>query len=160
MYVMPIVDTNTLYAVNGTLTAVDLETGTVKWQVLESSDYGDQMIGSPILFDKSIIVTTVENIYAVDKSSGKTEWKYSGIKGGVYFTPTLFEGVLYFGDLNGYLHAVNVTTGRRLFRYNMSYLDFESYRNYFPDLTFPPATDGESIYVKWLHHMYAIHNQK
>lgn len=156
VYGTPIVDENTLYAVNGTLTAVDLETGAVKWQVLDSSSYEDQIIGSPILFEDYIIVTTVEKIYAIDKFSGKTEWKYAGINGGVYFTPTLFEEAIYFGDLNGYLHGVNANTGQRLFRYNMSYLDFESYTNFFPDLTFPPATDGETIYVKWLNHLYAI----
>jgi outer membrane protein assembly factor BamB len=160
VYGTPIVDEGTLYAVNGTLSAVDIQTGAVKWQVLESSKYEDQIIGNPILFEDHIIVTTVENIYAVDKFSGKTDWKYSGIKGGVFFTPTLFEDAIYFGDLNGHLHVVNARTGRRMLRYNMSYLDFASYTNYFPDLTFPPATDGKVIYVKWLDHLYAMRGQK
>jgi outer membrane protein assembly factor BamB len=159
VYATPIIDANTIYAVNGTLTAVDMETGTIKWQVLGSSMYEDQITSTPILFGDSIIVSTIEKIYGVDKSSGNIKWKYSGIKGGIFFTPTLYKDVIYFGDSNGYLYGVNAGTGRQSFRYNMNYLDFTSYTNFFQDFTFPPATDGEMIYVKWLNHFYGIQHK-
>lgn len=159
VYAKPIIDINTIYAVNGTLTAVDMETGAVKWQVLGSSMYEDQISSAPILFGDSIIVSVTEKIYAVDKSSGNIKWKYSGIKGGIFFTPTLYGEVIYFGDSNGYLYGVNANTGRQSFRYNTNYLDFASYTNFFQDFTFPPATDGEMIYVKWLNHLYGIRHR-
>ena len=137
-----------------------METGIIKWQVLGSSLYTDQIIGNPILFKDSIIVTLTEKIYAVDKMSGDIKWKYSGIKGGVFFTPTLYGDLIYFGDSDGYLYGVNANTGRQKFRYNMNYLDFTSYTNYFQDFTFPPATDGELIYVKWLNHLYGIQHRQ
>ena len=159
IYGTPIINAGTIYAINGTLTAIDMETGAIKWQVLGSSMYEDQIIGNPILFGDIIIVSTTGKIYGVDKFSGNIKWKYSRIKGGIYFTPTLYEEIVYFGDSNGYLYGVKANTGRQLFRYNLNYLDFASYTNFFQDFAFPPATDGEMIYVNWLNHLYGIQNK-
>lgn len=159
VYGTPIVDTGTIYAINGTLTAVDLETGAIKWQVLGSSIYEDQIMGNLILFGNIIIVSTTGKIYGVDKFSGNIKWKYSRIKGGIYFTPTLYEETIYFGDSNGYLYGVDANTGRQSFRYNLNYLDFTSFTNFFQDFTFPPATDGKMIYVNWLNHLYGIQHR-
>lgn len=156
VYSTPILDGDTLYAVNGTLAAVDLETGTIKWQVLGSSLYTNQIIGNPILYKDTVIVSTIKTIYAVDKISGEIKWRRSSIKGWVFFTPTLHQELIYFGDSNGYLYGVSADTGKLQFRYNMNYLDFGSYINFYPDAAFPPSTDGKKIYVKWLNHLYGI----
>ncbi|MCL4269884.1 MAG: PQQ-binding-like beta-propeller repeat protein [Anaerolineales bacterium] len=160
VYSTPIVDAGTIYAVNGTLAAVDMETGDIKWQILGSSLYTNQIIGNPILFKDVIIVPTLETIYAVDKISGEIRWKQSDIKDGIFFTPTLYQEMIYFGDSNGYLYGISANTGKLSFRYNMNYLDFSSYVNFFQDFTFPPSTDGKLIYVKWLNHLYGIQHKK
>lgn len=160
VYSTPIVDAGTIYAVNGTLAAVDMETGDIKWQILGSSLYTNQIIGNPILFKDVIIVSTLETIYAVDKISGEIRWKQSDIKDGIFFTPTLYQEMIYFGDSNGYLYGISANTGKLSFRYNMNYLDFSSYVNFFQDFTFPPSTDGKLIYVKWLNHLYGIQHKK
>lgn len=160
VYSTPIVDAGTIYAVNGTLAAVDMETGDIKWQILGSSLYTNQIIGNPILFKDVIIVSTLETIYAVDKISGEIRWKQSDIKDGIFFTPTLYQEMIYFGDSNGYLYGISANTGKLSFRYNMNYLDFSSYVNFFQDFTFSPSTDGKLIYVKWLNHLYGIQHKK
>jgi outer membrane protein assembly factor BamB len=152
----PLIDATTIYAINGPLMALDIQNGKVKWQVLGSSAYKDQIMGSPFFFEDFIIVTTMDAIYAIDKTSGKTYWKYSNIKGSVYFTPTLYEGGIYFGDSSGYLYEIQAKTGKQVFRYNMKYLDLSSYINFFGDIVFPPGVDEQKIYVKCFNYLYAI----
>jgi eukaryotic-like serine/threonine-protein kinase len=156
VYATPLIDASTIYAVNGSLTALDIHNGEIKWQVFGSSAYEDQIIGSPFFFEDLIIVTTTDAIYAIDKASGKNHWKYSNIKGGVFFTPTLHEEVIYFGDSSGYLYGIKAATGRRVFRYNMNHLDFSSYDNWIAEFAFPPGVDEQKIYVKWFSDLYAI----
>jgi outer membrane protein assembly factor BamB len=152
----PLVDAATIYVAYGPLRAIDIQSGEVKWTAFDSKKYKDQITGSPFFFEDSIIVATNDAIYAIDKTSGETEWKYSDIKGSVYFTPTLHEEVIYVGGSSGYLYGIQAKTGKQVFRYNLRNLDFRSYPNLFSDMVFPPAVDEQNIYVKWFKNLYAI----
>lgn len=124
--------------------------------MLDSTKYKDQITGSPFFFEDLIIVTTTDAIHAIDKTSGETDWKYSNIKGSVYFTPTLHEEVIYVGGSSGYLYGIQAETGKQVFRYNLKYLDLLSYTNFFGNMVFPPAVDEQNIYVKWYKNLYTI----
>jgi len=156
VYATPLIDANTIYAVNGSLAAIDIPTSEMKWQILGSSAYKDQVLSRPLAFDALIIVATTDALYAIDKSSGTIEWKYSNIKGNVFFSPILHNNFIYFGDSDGYLYKVDAKTGKQTLRYNMNYLDFSSYTNWFAEFVFPPAVDEHRIYVNWFNHLYAI----
>jgi outer membrane protein assembly factor BamB len=152
----PLIDASTIYAAYGPLRAIDIQSGRVKWQVFDSIKYKDQITGSPFFFEDLIIVATNDAIYAIDKTSGETDWKYSDIKGSVYFTPTLYEEVIYFGGSSGYLYGIQAETGEQVFRYNLRHLDLLSYASLFGNMVFPPGVDEQNIYVKWFSDLYAI----
>ena len=156
VFATPLIDATTIYTANGPLMALGIKKGEIKWKVLESSIYENQVIGNPFFFNNFIIATTTNAVYAIDKVSGKTSWKYSDIKGSVFFSPTLYEEIVYFGDSDGYLYGVNAKTGGQVFRHNMNYLDFSSYTNWSAEFVFPPGMDKQKIYVKWFNHLYAI----
>ncbi len=158
VYATPLIDETAIYAVNGSLTAIDIVTGEIIWQTLGTSSYEDQIVSRPLLIDDFIIVTTTNALYAIDKASGKTRWKYARIKGDIFFSPTLYKDIVYFGDSSGYLYGVYTKTGWQAFRYNMNYLDLSSYTNWFAEFVFSPAVDDHRIYVKWFNHLYAIKN--
>jgi outer membrane protein assembly factor BamB len=152
----PLVDATTIYVAYGPLRAVDIQSGEIKWTAFDSTKYKDQITGSPFFFEDSIIVATNDAIYAIDKASGETRWKYSDIKGDVYFTPALYGEVIYVGGSSGYLYGIQARTGSQVFRYNLRDLDFRSYPNLFGNMVFPPVVDEQNIYVKWFKDLYAI----
>jgi outer membrane protein assembly factor BamB len=84
IYATPLVDSTTIYAVNGPLIALDIQSGNVRWQFHSQSPL-DQIIGNPVMFENSIIAPTMDAIYAVDKATGETVWQFSAIEGGYSF---------------------------------------------------------------------------
>jgi len=153
----PIVDSDTIYIVNGMLLALDTETGAEKWQFGEATISDLIMTATPL--DDRIIVTTTNAIHSVDKETGKTRWSFSSIKGNVFFAPTLYDGSIYFGDSNGYLYRINAGTGHLIVQYHLNLFDLTSYANYFNGFVFTPAVQADIIYVGWNSYVYAIHTK-
>lgn len=153
----PIVDSDTIYIVNGMLLALDAETGAEKWQFGEATI--SDLIMTATQLDDRIIVTTTNAICAVDKETGKTRWNFSSIKGSVFFAPTLHGDSIYFGDSNGYLYRINAGTGHLTVQYHMNLFDLTSYVNYFNEFVFTPAVQDDIIYVGWNSYVYAIHTK-
>jgi outer membrane protein assembly factor BamB len=157
VYATPLVDSTTIYAVNGSLLAIDIHSGNIRWQFSSQSPFG-QIIGNPSMFENSIITPTMDAIYAIDKATGEPIWKFSHIKGGVFFSPVLENGNIYFGDSSGYLYIINAETGRQVRKYNMNLLDLSSYSNFTAEFVFQPAVKERMIYVGWNNEFYAIRN--
>ena len=157
IYATPLVDSTTIYAVNGSLLAIDIHSGNIRWQFSSQSPLG-QIIGNPSMFENSIITPTMDAIYAIDTVTGEPIWKFSHIKGGVFFSPVLENGNIYFGDSSGYLYIINAKTGRQIRIYNMNLLDLSSYSNFTAEFVFQPAVEDDMIYVGWNNEFYAIRN--
>jgi outer membrane protein assembly factor BamB len=157
VFATPLMDTNSIYAINGSLVALDIRTGNIKWQFSDPSPYG-QITGNAFMFDDYIVATTTEAIYAIDKATGRILWKFSNIKGSIFSQPTLHDGIVYFGDSSGYLYAINAKTGRQVHRYNMNFYDLSSYTNFVSEFVFQPVVDENTIYVGWNNDLYAIRN--
>jgi outer membrane protein assembly factor BamB len=155
IYATPLVDSTTIYAVNGSLLALDIQSGNIRWQFSGQSPL-EQIIGNPSIFESSIITPTMDAIYAIDKATGEPIWKFSDIEGGVFFSPILENGNIYFGDSSGYLYIINAETGRQVRQYNMNLLDLSSYSNFTAEFVFQPAVTENMIYVGWNNEFYAI----
>ncbi len=159
IYATPLVDSTTIYAVNGTLVALDMQSGTIRWQFSTSSPL-DQIIGNPIMFESSIIAPTMDAIYAIDTATGEPIWKFSAIEGGVFYSPILQDGNIYFGDSSGFLYIISAKKGQQVRKYNMNLLDLSSYSNFTAEFVFQPAVEDDMIYVGWNNRFYAIHNDQ
>ncbi len=157
IYATPLIDSTTIYAVNGSLLALDIHSGNIRWRFSSQSPLG-QIIGNPSMFENSIITPTMDAIYAINKTTGEPIWEFSHIKGSVFFSPVLENGKIYFGDSSGYLYIINAKTGRQVRKYNMSLLDLSSYSNFHAEFVFQPAVAEEMIYVGWNNEFYAIRN--
>lgn len=155
IYATPLVDLTTIYAVNGTLAALDMQSGNIRWQFGTSSPF-DQIIGNPVMFENSIITPTMDAIYAIDTATGEPIWKFSAIEGGVFFSPILEDGNIYFGDSSGFLYIINAETGHQVRKYNMNLLDLSSYSNFTAEFVFQPTVEDDMIYVGWNNEIYAI----
>lgn len=159
VYATPLVDSTTVYAVNGSLLAIDTHSGNIRWQFSSPSPLG-QIVGNPSMFENSIITPTMDAIYAIDKATGAPIWKFSHIQGGVFFSPVLENGNIYFGDSSGYLYIINAETGHQIRKYYMNLLDLSSYNNFTAEFVFQPAVEENMIYVGWNNKIYAIRNNR
>ena len=159
IYATPLVDSTTIYAVNGSLVARDIQSGNIRWQFSSQSPL-DQIIGNPLMSEDSIITPTMDAIYAIDKATGEPIWKFSDIEGGVFFSPILEDGNIYFGYSSGYLYIINAETGRQFRKYNMNLFDLTSYSNFTAEFVFQPAVEDNMIYVGWNNKLYAIRNDQ
>lgn len=159
IYATPLVDSTTIYVVNGSLVALDIQSGIIRWQFSSQSPF-DSIIGNPLMFENSLITPTMDAIYAIDKTTGEPIWKFADIEGGVFFSPILKNGNIYFGDSSGYLYEVNAETGHRVRKYNMNLLDLSSYINFTAEFVFQPMVEENMIYVGWNNTLYAIRNNK
>lgn len=56
-------------------------------------------------------VGTPSGLFAVDAESGETEWGFDDPDGTIWSSPTVVDGVVYFGDNDGVLWAVDAVTG-------------------------------------------------
>ena len=92
-----------------TLYALDPQAGlTERW----SLDLGGAVPGGPLVVDNILYISTFNDaVVAVDTASGRIIDTYE-TDAWVWGTPLVTDGTLYFGDLDGHLHAFNLTDGR------------------------------------------------
>ena len=108
---------------NGSLYVFDLQGQETKWG---NQPMGGPIVGGPALVDDLVIVgTAVEEsqddgkgaVYAIDAESGDTVWRFPA-EGGVWSSPTVADGVVYFGTLGQTVFAVSLEDGSELWRRN------------------------------------------
>ncbi len=114
----PVVAGNTLYVgtMDGALYAFDLETGAELWD--EPFDAGGAIavladIGGGLLF----VPTLRGEVWLVDTLTGQARRDAYEAGDWVWCRPVLRDGVAYFGDFAGVVHAMDVATGRLLWTY-------------------------------------------
>ncbi|MFP6652680.1 MAG: PQQ-binding-like beta-propeller repeat protein [Dehalococcoidia bacterium] len=108
---------------NGSLYVFDLQGQETKWG---NQPMGGPIVGGPALVDDLVIVGTAVDesqddgkgaVYAIDAESGDTVWRFPA-EGGVWSSPTVADGVVYFGTLGQTVFAVSLEDGSELWRRN------------------------------------------
>jgi WD-40 repeat-containing protein len=126
----------------GTLYAVDAETGSQEWAFTQPSG---QVNSSPTVVDETVYVGSRwdclrrvkrETLYAVDTETGDQEWTFTQPSGQVDSSPTVVDGTVYFGSYET-LYAVDAATGSQEWAFTQP-----------PDRVFssPTVVDG-TVYV-------------
>jgi eukaryotic-like serine/threonine-protein kinase len=91
-----------------------IESGELIWK---SDDLGGTMIGQPLLSPDGILYlgTFGNEIIAIDINTHEILWRFS-TNGWVWSGPYLEEDVLYFGDLEGFIYAVDSQSGNSIWQ--------------------------------------------
>lgn len=99
--------------------AFDGKTGKLRWKHLLGAGaiQNNNTSGTPTIADGRVFVGSpyTNSLFAYDVSNGKRAWEYpvgAKIKG----APAVKDGVVYFGDTNGFLHAVDAGSGETILR--------------------------------------------
>lgn len=115
----PLVGEKLIYvaAVDGTLYAIDKETGTIGqngWTATLVQDSENQHLVSGPVIDanqRTILVGSDDNhLYAIDAETGAEKWKFmAGDK--IWTTPVIANGLVYFGSHDRNVYALELRTG-------------------------------------------------
>ena len=101
------------------LLALDRATGARQWE--KTVGEGKALVGGPALGDGLVIVGSEDGIvYAFQQEDGAATWHFQ-TGGRVWSTPTVANGRVYFGSMDGNLYAVTTigeTEGKKVWSYD------------------------------------------
>ena len=147
---------------NGKVYAVDATTGQKEWEV-DTEGYfwssptvvdGTLYVGADSRYDSQTDASEGGYLYALDADTGAEQWRYDidagstfdGTYGdyGAYGSFPVADGVVYFGDENGTVHAVDTQSGTAEWTYD-AWRDDE-----YDDASFDhgPAVVAGTLYIK------------
>lgn len=111
-----------------------------------------EMRSQPVMTSDTVFVgpSTSNNIYALDLQTGCVKWRYSGsaaIRSALSYgtMPDTQEPFIFYGDVGGYVHAINAKTGSRLWTDNMG--DTEGDKKGHIIITGTPVQHKDRIYI-------------
>lgn len=106
---LPVVIGPVVYAVayQGRIAAVDRRTGNVIWN-REISSY----TGMTAADDKLYVSHTLGSLYALDYATGKTFWRQGDLLNRRLTTPLVIKDFVAVGDVEGYVHFINLENGK------------------------------------------------
>ncbi len=123
---------------DGSLYAVDAETGEAVWRF---DDPSDAVSSSPTVVDGTVYVGSIDGtLYAVDATDGSSVWSFEigdGEDGGIVSSPTVVNDRAFVGASSGSIVALDRTEGTEAWRVEESVSAVVS----------SPAVDGETLYV-------------
>ena len=106
---------------NGSLYVFDLNGNSVRWG---NQPLGGPIVGGPVVAGNLVVVgTSVDEsdsdgggaVYAINGGTGDTVWRFP-TAGSVWSSPTIANGVVYFGTLDKTVFALNLADGTELWR--------------------------------------------
>lgn len=109
-------------AMNGSIRAVDLETGEIRWTAALSDV---PFRGIPAVADGTLyLMDGLQVLYAVDTADGSLRWNFDTEtgewKGASYQSlvpsPVVSNGMVYLGNWNGVVYAIDAETGTEVWR--------------------------------------------
>lgn len=106
-----IIDGDTLYAIayQGKVVALDVITGSEKWSKSYSS-FNSLAYG----FGKLFLTSATGEVIALNPKNGVELWRNESFKYRRLSSPFIYNNALLFGDLEGYLHLLDVTSGEAI----------------------------------------------
>lgn len=121
----PAVKDNILYiGGRSRLWALNAITGEILWQ---SSFLGQMIQSTPAIGDDGIYVGTWDAIYCLSKTNGSIQWtfsaKHKNLGHSGFFidsSPVVYLNTVYIGLNDGYLYAINTTTGKEIWEFETS----------------------------------------
>ncbi|NLC20505.1 MAG: outer membrane protein assembly factor BamB [Halomonadaceae bacterium] len=92
---------------NGRLAALDAANGDVLWQREFSSHLTPVLVG-----DRLLTVNEMSHVLAFDAHSGEELWRNRDLQNRQLTAPAFADGNLVVGDFEGYLHLIDIQSGR------------------------------------------------
>lgn len=100
---------NTLFstAYNGTVSAIDVQSGRALWQRNISS-----VLSTALLDDLLIVVDQTSKVFALNAKNGNIVWESTQLTGRDLISPVAFHDYVAVMDRSGYVHLLSKETGK------------------------------------------------
>jgi outer membrane protein assembly factor BamB len=97
---------------------------------------GGEIWSTPVVQGNNVYFASLDgNLYAVNKSNGAEEWRYTGARS-LVSTPVVAGGTLLVGGFDDRLHAVDMSTGNQRWAFEAENWIWSA-----------PVVDGDRVYV-------------
>lgn len=100
---------------SSTLYALDIQKGQLKWEFKSPN-----RIKSFAAVKNNLACFNSMGIYALDITTGELEWQFAN-KNTFYSSPCIVGEVLYAGGVDGYVYALRLEDGQKLWEYKIGY---------------------------------------
>jgi outer membrane protein assembly factor BamB len=106
-----------LYSINTKDLITRIQNKDANVKVSKLIETGGDLWSSPLFANGKVFVGSLDgNLYAIDPTSGREEWRFSTGKG-IVSKPELNGGTLYVGGFGGRLYAVDASTGKEKWQF-------------------------------------------
>lgn len=139
----PIIDQDILYIMgyNSDFKCIDLTDGQIFWK-REFAGYRNMAQDPRNIY----LVTSDSKVVALDKASGKTLWMQSKLLGRVLSAPAVLNNkYILVGDLEGYVHFLDISTGEILARYKANSSSINAAPSIVNNTAIINTVDGEIV---------------
>lgn len=143
--VTPIIFGDKVYAIstNGNLAAIDLQSGRALWKRKYSSYRQLTLDGN------RIFATDIQgHVYAIDRNSGSELWSQLALTNRGTTGAVAVDDYVVVGDLEGYLHWLDVTDGSIVARYQVDGSGIYATPLVHEDLIYAMSRDGDLEVIK------------
>lgn len=94
----------------------DARTGKLLWQTLMGygPEQSDNTSGAPTIVDGRVYVGSpyTDSFFCIAVATGRKVWEYS-VNAAIKGAPVIADGLVFFGDTQGFLHVLDADTGAR-----------------------------------------------
>lgn len=129
----PVVSDSNLYfgCRDSHLYALNAINGNLLWKRFNDFSW---VSSCPVIADEKIIYTTGDSrsLVALNKNTGDSIYQIFS-KGWIMSSPSLVNDIVYYGDLNGFLYANDISTGKQLWTYQLESSKTDFYKILSPD---------------------------
>jgi outer membrane protein assembly factor BamB len=115
-----IYDLGIIYLYNGSLMAIDANTGQVIWHLGRENQielYGPIRVGNDLVYIRSMD----DKLIAINKKKGNIVWE--GKTQDVLSDLALIGGKIYYGDYDGHINVIDAENGQKIDQYDMHLFD-------------------------------------
>jgi outer membrane protein assembly factor BamB len=85
----------------GTLTALELHTGTPRWSFTAQQ----AIVASPVVAGEVLYIASDRTLTALDARAGTLRWQFTA-SGAIHATPVVSDGHVYVATLDGVIYAL------------------------------------------------------
>ena len=146
---------------NGRVYAIDEASGALIWEFVtdtwEAWDIPWIIWSSVAVYpEKGLVYVTADKLYAINMEDGSLAWKWESPSQWEFSSPTYEDDVVYFGGMDGYLHAIDANDGTEIWTFETGEIWWGSKQDGGQVISTPAVGPDYVYFVDFDEKLYAV----